>query len=202
MAYTEERVKFGFKNLYLAPKATGWTRENPTYDTPIKQEGATTFEPELQQEITKFFADDSLYFKMTKATSYDGPLTVAKYNDAIRTGIMGDIKDADGMIYDVDGAVMKEFAIMGERQTDQGGLRFVFYSASGSKPNETMSTLEEGAAEIPTEAMDTSCTSVKVPTAEGVKPVYAFGMKVREGHPLYNDFFTAVAFGDPIVAGA
>lgn len=190
----EEKVIYGLSNLHLAPVAEGHTKEEPKYQKPFPNPGATGFSPEAEQEIGKFFADDRVFFTTNQTSSYTGDLITAKFIDKVQTEILGNIILANGGLLVVDGAPTKEFAIMAESKTDIGRIRYVYYLATGGNPTREYATLEDGAPEIPTETMNVSMSSIKLKYKDAVsnEGEYIFMYKVREGEEGFDTFFNEV----------
>jgi len=181
------KVKFGFKNVHLAPFTTAATREAPAYGTPFAVPGAVSFSPENQEQIAKFFADNHLYYTKNVTSSIDGDLVCALLPEDYHTQIIGNIKVDGGGIIQVDGAPFVDYALLGQVETDDGAIRFAFYDCSSGQPKEGMSTLTDGGIEVATETISLSCTSVAVSD-----DVYAFKYWVPDTSALYADWFESV----------
>lgn len=149
----ENKVLFGFKNLYIGTYSVNDETGEVTLGTPYRQTGAVGFSPEGQGENYVFYADDGPYFSYYTSGSYQGDLVVARFDDEFRRLFMGEIVLDDGGVAEVKNPVKPSVYIMFETQGDKGPERLIWYNASLGGINREFATIEES-IEVQTETIN------------------------------------------------
>ena len=152
------KVKFGFKNCYYAP-----IKNDNTYDTPVKLDGAVSMSLSPSGETTEFYADDSVYFKDVNNNGYEGTLELALVPDHFKTACLGAVADSNGVLVESSTAVNTPFALLCEFTGDDQARKFVFYNCLASRPDLNSNTKGES-IEVQSETLNLTIR----PTADGI----------------------------------
>lgn len=135
MTTTENKVRYGLKNVHYAVVTTG-TDGTVTYGTPVAIPGAVTLSLKHSGDTEKFYADDGDYFYLNNNNGYSGDLEIAMLPASFRTDCLGETLDgtAKTLIENADKQIGK-FAFMFEFTGDQKQIRYVYYSCTASRPD-------------------------------------------------------------------
>lgn len=131
----ENRVKFGLKNVYYAIAEISEADNTATYGKPVRWPGAVSLSMAAQGGESKFFADDGIYFAVTANNGYGGDLEAALVPESFLLDVLGETRDANGVIVDDTNAVQAHFALLFEFQGDQHGRRHVLYNCTAGRPD-------------------------------------------------------------------
>lgn len=110
-------------------------QEGGTYDAPIKLPGAVSLSLEQQGELTPFYADGIKYYVAASNGGYQGDLEMALITDEFREKILGEEKDANGVLIENSNAEAKEFALGLQIDGDTEPTLFWFYNCTATRPN-------------------------------------------------------------------
>lgn len=182
------KIQYGIQDLYIA-KITGEDENGaPIYDTPFKFPGAVSLSVDPEGgEATPFYADNMVYY-MSSATNngYSGDLEVAKVIDKFLTDILGQVKDARGILFENSEATSSKFAMGFQAQGDSDNTRFWFYNCTANRPSRTHGTREESTEP----ATDTLAVTMNPRVNDKlVKAVCEYNTENAE---IYNSWFNAV----------
>lgn len=136
------KIKYGLKNVYYSlinEDAEGAI----TYGTPKPFPGARSLSLEPQGEMTKWHADNTVYFVADSNQGYEGDLTMARIIDDFHTDVLGNIKDDKGVIAEYADILGKKFALLFQFETDIRSVRHVLYNCTASRPTVGSSTKED-----------------------------------------------------------
>lgn len=136
------KVEFGISNLYVMTYTVA-TDGTVTLGTPYHQPGAVSFSPEEDSENTKFYADNMVYYSSYAGGSFEGDLTVAKFDDTFKTQFLGYISKSDGGIALTKNATKPNVAIAFQVEGDQEGRRVIMYNCSLGGISREFSTIED-----------------------------------------------------------
>lgn len=137
-----DKVKFGIKNVHIFP-ITSYISTVPTYGTVIDVPGAVSLSMSAQGEISKFYADNIVYYQSSANNGYEGDLVVALIPEEVYDKIYGFSKDANGVITEDALAESKAFAMTFEEEGDQTGTKFVLYNCTATRPSRDLATIED-----------------------------------------------------------
>lgn len=140
MPSTPSKVKYGLHNVYYATKSSS---TSAPYDTPVALPGAVSISMEPQGEMTKFYADNGVYWQSSSNLGYEGDLEMAKFPKSFITAILGDTTGANGVVAEYDNVQPKEFALLFEFSGDADHTRYVLYNCIATRPNISGSTTNE-----------------------------------------------------------
>lgn len=138
-----DKVKFGIKNVHFFPITATSSTGVPTYGDVINVPGTVSLSLDAQSQISKFYADNMVYYQTASNNGYEGDLSVALIPEEVMTTILGYTKDSDGVITETGVAVPKAFAMTFEEEGDQVGTKFVLYNCTLTKPSRSYATTEE-----------------------------------------------------------
>jgi phi13 family phage major tail protein len=187
---TNNKVKYGLKNVYYVP-ITAFSDDNvPTYGTPVRYPGAVNLSMDPSGEHIVFRADDIDYWEANGGEAgYDGTFEAALVPDSFAKDILGDAVDPNGLQYDDANAEIKHFALLFEIIGDVKRARHVFYNCTATKPSTGSETTPEGSPTPITESIGLHAAPVHFSTV-GKDVTKA---KCYYGDTAYSTFFTTVA---------
>ncbi len=126
------KVKFGLKNAHFVPMNSDGTYDENVYALP----GAVSISLEAEGDSSSFAADDDPdFFTMYVNNGYSGSLEFTLLNENYLTKVLGQTKDANGVITENANDVSKPFAFMFEIDGDAEKRRVVFYKCTTSRPS-------------------------------------------------------------------
>lgn len=135
---TENKVRFGLKNVYYATMTT-----SNTYNTPVAIPGAVNLDMSPAGDTTKFYADNIAYYVGVSDQGYEGTLEVAKIPDQMFEDIWGYTLGSTSKVLTEDASVEpKTFALLFQVDGDQNNDCFAIYSCTGARPNIGSQTIE------------------------------------------------------------
>lgn len=179
MPSNPSKVKYGLQNVYYAVKQANTSQP---YAAPVAIPGAVSISMEPQGEMTKFYADNGVYWQAASNLGYEGDLEMAKFPAAFLTAIFGDTAGTNGVVAEYDNIQPKEFALLFEFSGDADHTRYAFYNCIAKRPTVGSQTTNES-IEPQTETMTISA----VPGSDHI--VKGF---VEQGGSAYSSWFTAV----------
>lgn len=179
------KVKFGLKNVHLAP-ITGIENNKYVYGDIIKVPGAVSISLEPQGDTNDFKADNITYFSAANNDGYEGDLEIAMITDTIREKIFGERKDKLGGFFENVNDVFTPFAMGFEIDGDEKGRRFWYYNCSCSRPKNEAKTIE-GSKEPSTDSL-----TIKAMARETDGMVRHFLTESDTNKEAFADYFNSV----------
>ena len=149
----DSKVLFGMSDLYIGTM-TDDGNGNITMGTPYHQAGAVGFNPEEQGDNYTFYADNIAYYSSYTSGSYEGDLTVAKFDDAFKKQFLGYVELDDGGLAQIKNAEKPSVYLMFEVAGDKDHRRVMFYNGSLGGISREFATIEDS-AEVQTESIPT-----------------------------------------------
>lgn len=141
MNESTNKVKFGLKNVYIAKLIE--SEGKITYETPFHIPGAVNLSRNAEGDITKFKADNIIYFSSNSNQGYTGDLEIALVVEQFLTDILGQTKDKNGALIENADDTISRFALMFEVIGDAKNRRNVYYDCIAKRPETEAKTLEE-----------------------------------------------------------
>lgn len=137
---SENTVTYGIKNVHYS-KITVGSDGSINYGPVKALPGATDISLDANGDMTKFYADDMLYYSASNNQGYDCKLTLANITEDFSIDILGEEKDTDDLVI-TEKATSKGsyFALMFEFDGDVKATRHVMYYCSASRPSIKSST--------------------------------------------------------------
>lgn len=133
----KSKVMYGLSNVHYAMLTETTDPETgavvSSYGEVKAFPGAVSLSLAASGQSVVFSADNTAYYTLVGNTSYDGDYECALIPDDIRTDILGNTLDDNGMIVESDHDEIKYFALMFEINTDLNPNRYVFYKVSLSQ---------------------------------------------------------------------
>lgn len=137
----ENKVQFNLKNVHFAPLTEG--AEGPSWATPIKNPGAVNLALSQQGEVTPFYADGTIFYQATSNNGYSGDLEVARFVDAVMTGIWKHVKGStSGLLTEHADVEPSAFALLFQIDGDQTDSLYCMFNCTGTRPDITSKTNE------------------------------------------------------------
>lgn len=188
MPNTENKIKYGLKNVYYAV-ATIAANGSATYGTPVAFPGAVSLSLSAEGERSPFYADDIEYWVGSANNGYSGSLEMARLTDSFKKDVLGYVEDTKKVLYEDADAQAIHFALIFQFAGDQNNTRHVLYNCTCSRPEVSGSTKTE-TIEPQTETVDISAASIYVPTLD--KYLVKAETTAETASADYESFTTAV----------
>ena len=173
------KVKFGLSNLYYAEKQANTSQP---YKTPVRIPGAVSISLEPQGDMTKFYADNGVYWQSATNNGYEGDVEVAKIPDSFMTSILGFTQGSNGICAEFDNVEPKEFALLFEFSGDDNHTRYCFYNCIAQRPTVASNTTNDTKEPV-TETFSISAVGGEDHIVRG---------SCETGSTAYTNFFTNV----------
>lgn len=151
-----DKVKFGIKNVHIFPQLT----DAPTFDDAIAVPGAVSLSLDAQGDISKFYADNIVYYQTAANNGYEGDLEVALIPDEIFEKIFNYVKDEANVYTENSSNNVVPFAMTFEEEGDTTGTKFVLYNCTATRPSRSLATIEDS-KEPTTQTLSVSAAPLK-----------------------------------------
>lgn len=184
---TNNKVKYGLKNVYYAVATIDELTNTATYGTPKKWPGAVNMSQDAQGDTTKFRADNIDYWVGASNNGYSGDFECARIPDSFKMDVLGVIEDSNGVMIEDAGARTVHFALMFQFEGDAKATRYVLYNCTATRPSVSGKTTEE-TIEPQTETITITATSIH---NAGLDKDVPMGYCL-EDNDQYSTFFDAV----------
>lgn len=175
------KVKFGLKNVHIAPMSS-----DGSYEEVFAMKGAVSLSLDSEGDNSDFYADNIKFFSSFANNGYSGSLEIAKILSDFLTKVMGQKKDENGGITENINDIDKYFALMFEVDGDETPTRYVFYKCKASRPSTEAETTGE-TKEPKTDSIDLTAT------ADDSGDVKYYLEQSEENKEFYEKFFETVA---------
>ena len=134
------KIKYGLHNVYYAVKQANTSQP---YAAPVAIPGAVSISMEPQGEMTKFYADNGVYWQASSNLGYEGDLEMAKYPADFLTAVLGYTSGTNGVVAEYDNVQPVEFALLFEFSGDADHTRFALYNCIATRPTISGETTNE-----------------------------------------------------------
>lgn len=184
MPNTENKVKYGLKNVYWAMQESV-SDGVATYAVPKHWPGAVNLNLPPQGETVKFYADNVAYYVSATNDGYQGDFESALIPDEFAQEALGEKLVADDNVQveyaNVEGKI---FALLFEFEGDQKAVRHVLYNCTASRGTVSSSTVTN------TKTPSTSTLTITAaPLADGKVKAKTTAATTDE---VYKAWYTAV----------
>lgn len=180
------KVKYGLKNVHYAI-ATIAADNSATFGLVKPWPGAVNLSMDAQGGSNKFRADNTNYYVSQSNNGYEGDLETAKIPDDFRIDVLGDYRDANGVLFENSEAPSVTFALLFEFAGDKHSTRRAFYNCVATRPSIAGQTTDE---EISPQTETVTITASPIFNAATGKSV-AQG-KSTPDDPAYSTWYDAV----------
>lgn len=136
------KVLFGFSDLYVGTYTVS-DAGVVTMGSPYHQKGAVGYSPSENSDRNDFYADNIAYYTSYNTGTYEGDLTVAKFDDQFKINFLGYVQLADGGLAQVKNATKPNIYLAFEISGDKHKRRAIFYNGSFGPITREYSTLED-----------------------------------------------------------
>ena len=155
------KVKFGLKNLYIAPVTEG-EGNAITFGAPVAWPGSVSLTMEPQGDTSAFYADDGKYYVTTSNAGYDVTLETALVPDWFTEQYLGETVDSDGNLVEQTIDTPEKFAALFEFTGDKKAMRHCLFYCQASRPTIEGETKGES-AEVKTESISFNAMAIPGP---------------------------------------
>ena len=153
----ENKVMFGLKNVHYA------ILEDGSFGTPVAIPGAVNLSLEAEGDVSKFYADNIVYYQTAANQGYSGDLEIARIPDQMLQDVWGyTLGGTDKVLTENANAEPKTFALLYEINGDKDAEYYCLYACTATRPNIGSATVEESK-----EVQTRTCTINAVPMADG-----------------------------------
>lgn len=187
------KYHFDVKNCYYCPgerNADGTI----TFDKEkIRHEpGLRSIEFAPNGETTKIRADGIDYIVASSNNGYDITATFVQISDQLKVDLLGEVKDeSTGIQYEDADAIPAPFALMGEFKGDKENIRWIFYSCTAARHQQTGDN-KDNMKEPDEEQLSITASPLPV-TINGVeKNIVRGGVKKSDKEATWTAWFTKV----------
>lgn len=137
----ENKVQFGLKNCYYAKiTETGGTF---TYGTPVAIPGGVNLNLDASGDVTRFYADNIVYYMTQANNGYEGSAEFARIPDAMYKDIFGLTEGGTSKVLtetaDIEAA---HFALLFQIDGDADETLHVLYNCVGTRPAIASGTIQ------------------------------------------------------------
>ena len=143
MATNKNKITYGLSNVHVWPISATSNDGTPTYGAVISMPGAVSLSLDAEGSSDPFYADDTVYYQGVSNNGYSGSISFADIPQEFLTGIMGEVVDKNGALFEDASVTPKEFAIAFEFKGDQSKRRHVFYRCTATRPSVASDTKED-----------------------------------------------------------
>ena len=187
-----EKITFGIRNVHYA-EHTEDASDNPVFGTVKPWTGASEMSLPPVGEPMEVYADDVLYYKGHVNQGYDGNLNVYQVPEDFKINHIGEYKDTNGVMIEKSSAQPKEFALLGEFQTDENPKRFALYKCSAGRSDFSGTTKEDT---MEAQLFNIPITCMPTKKDEIVKA----SIRKSDNEGVFNAWFSSVYFNPSYVA--
>lgn len=156
---SENKVKYGLKNVYYAVATINASTHEATYSTPVAFQGAISMSLDPQGELTPFRADNVDYWVGNSNNGYSGDLEMALVTDSFRKDILGYTEDDNNVLVENKDVEAVHFALLFQFEGDQKATKHCLFNCTSTRPAAAGQTTED-TIEPQTETVTITASSI------------------------------------------
>lgn len=158
MNESENKVQFGLKNVHYAKM-----NADGSYETPVHVPGAVNLTLKEEGSITKYYADNVLFYVSHSGSGYSGDLEMARFINQMLVDIWNYIEHkTDHTLIEQAGVDSSRFALLFEIDGDANASLYVIYCVAAGRPGITGETKKDN-----NEPKGQSCSINAMPLSNG-----------------------------------
>lgn len=139
----ENKVTFGLQGVHIAFVTPTSTDALPAWDKPISVPGAVRITPTAVGDESSFYADNTVYFRITANNGYTLEAEFANLPDAVKARMFGWVIDDNGALVEVTNGIATPFAMLFQIEGDVHARRAIYYKCTASRPAKERTTKAE-----------------------------------------------------------
>lgn len=183
------KIKYGLSRLAYCLATIG-TDNSATYSSSVVSiPGARNLSVSANGELEKWYADNVAYYIINNNQGYSGDLEVAVIPESFKTDCLKMVTDADGVLYEDQGAEPAHFALLYQFEGDLKATRHVLFNCVAGRPEINGATAEE-TIEPQTETIPIEAASIYVPALD--KNLVKGSTNPDSNAAAYNNWFNKV----------
>ena len=184
---TENKVKYGLKNVHYARLTENAANGVITYGTPNRIPGAISLSLTASTARKMLAADDTDYWVAESIANYTGDINFAQISDAFRADCLGEQTDVNGVKYETSAPVTTRFAFLFEFDGDYRKTRHILYNCTASRPGIAGQTVNPDDGPDPSQSTETLTLTASAQNGTGY-----IKARCQSGDSEYGNWFTAV----------
>ena len=184
---TENKVKYGLKNVHYAKLTENAETGAITYGTPKRLPGAISISLTASTARKMLAADDTDYWVAESIANYSGDLNIARISDEFRADCLGELTDSNGVKYETNAPVTARFALLFEFDGDAYKTRHVLYNCTASRPAIAGQTVNPDDGPDPSQGTETLTLTASAQSATG-----HIQARCKLSDSAYADWFASV----------
>lgn len=182
----ENKIEFGLSSVHYAPYNV--VNGEPVFEEPIPIPGAVSMTSEPVGELTKFYADNMVYYVAQSNQGYESTLSIATIPQQFAIDALGEELDTtDKVLNELANSQGKPFALLFQFEGDVKATRHVLYNCTANRPSISGATKEEG-----TEISPNELTLTAAPIIIDGRTMVKTKTTAETPAEIYNSWFTNV----------
>lgn len=181
------KVRFGLEQAYYA-----LIQEDGKFGAPVPLKGAVSLSLNAEGNSSNFYADNCPYVTFSTNSGYTGELELAVLEDKDAQALLGEVKAANGIIYEDADAQPAQFALLFQTDGNLHEKRYALYNCTLSRPSMNANTTTDS-----TDPDTTTLSFTAIPLEmeiDGEKKKVTKGVIENDeaGKDVYSAWYTAV----------
>lgn len=181
------KVRFGLEQAYYA-----LIDEQGKFGTPKPLKGAVSLTLNAEGNSSVFYADNCPYVPFSTNAGYTGEIEIAVLEDEDAVALLGEVKAANGIVYEDSAAQPKHFALLFQTIGNVHDKRYAFYDCTLSRPSMNANTTTDSTDPDTTTLSFTSIPREMEIGGAAVKVTKGVIENTTEGKAIYDAWYTTV----------